>query len=308
MAHYLHRDLHSRADVHVLHNLRLQETNQPDQNDAPGACQIDHLVIHRWGMFIVECKSVTSEVRVQSDGSGGDEWIRIWNGKERGMPSPIRQAQRQGKFLRTVLACHAQELLGKMGRGLQTIAKMTAGSDQRGFQYMPIQPVVAISDTGQIRRLNGWTEPQKPFRVFVAKADLVPEKINDEIQRHRRAASPLNIIPTGDYGIWSMTQGEVTTVAKFLTGRHIEPRTSRPRTKPDRDTSTTGPAPAGHDTTPPLSSVPGCKTLRRDRPHCPIGQIRLLLALRQLCDKHAHADGLLVVPNKRHPRQRRADP
>ena len=33
----------------------------------PGVCQIDHMVLHRWGLFIIESKSVYDEVTVQSD-------------------------------------------------------------------------------------------------------------------------------------------------------------------------------------------------------------------------------------------------
>ena len=71
MAHYLHRHFADDAEVHVLHDLRLRDPEQPEQTGDAGRCQIDHLLIHRWGMFIIESKSVTSEVRVRPDGSGG---------------------------------------------------------------------------------------------------------------------------------------------------------------------------------------------------------------------------------------------
>ena len=222
MAHYLHRAFRQDPEVHVLHDLRLEDREQPEQDGSPGVCQIDHLIVHRFGMFIIESKSVTEEVRVRPDGSGGDEWSRVSGGKETGMPSPIRQAIRQSEFLRTVLRRHREELLGRAPVGLRTITKVVMGTDQRGFKHVPIQLVVAISDSGKIQRVDGWQAPHKPFRVFVTKADLVPEKIGQEIERHRKSASLLNIKPAGEYGLWSMEAQEAAGVAEFLAARHVE--------------------------------------------------------------------------------------
>ena len=205
MAHYLHRHFADDTEVHVLHDLRLRDPEQPEQTGDAGTCQIDHLLIHRWGMFIVESKSVISEVRVRPDGSGGDEWTRMWNGAEKGMPSPIRQAKRQGEFLRTYLRRQDERLLGSFPSECEHSRKATIGSDQRGFRNLPVQLVVAISDSGRIQRLDGWHEPKKPFRVFVTKADAVAEKIADELKRHRKGANPLkNPLATGGYGLWWM--------------------------------------------------------------------------------------------------------
>ena len=171
-------------------------------------------------MFIVESKSVISEVRVRPDGSGGDEWTRILNGAEKGMPSPIRQAKRQGEFLRTYLRRHNEKLLRKLPVGMRTLGKAITGSDQRGFRYLSVQLVVAVSDSGRIQRLDGWHEPEKSFLVFVTKADAVAEKIANELKRHRKGANPLNPLPTGDDGIWVMSSDEAAGVATFLAEHH----------------------------------------------------------------------------------------
>lgn len=73
-----------------------------------------------------------------------------------------------------------------MPRGLRTIARVVVGSDQRGFLSAPIQLIIAISDRGKIKRVGAWNAPEAPFQTFVAKADLVPEKIREEIQRHKQ--------------------------------------------------------------------------------------------------------------------------
>ena len=201
MAHYLHRDFASEAGLLVLNDLRLVDPDQPEHDGRPGVCQIDHLVLHRWGAFIVESKSVTDEVSVRDDGAGGDEWTRRYGGREHGFPSPIQQARRQGEFLRALFQRHREELLGKMPAGLRTLSKLMAGSDQRGFRNMPIQIIVAISDRGKIRRVNRWKEPTKPFRAFVSKADLVSAKIWEELGKHKAAGGLLGE-SKGEYGAY----------------------------------------------------------------------------------------------------------
>ena len=222
MAHYLHRAFQQHPSVFVLHGLRLRDDAQAEQDGSPGVCQIDHLLVHRHGMFIVESKSVTDEVRVRADRSHGDEWTRVYRGGEMGMPSPIRQAQRQADFLRAYLRHHDDRLLGRVPVGLRTIARVVAGSDQRGFGKMPIQAMIAISDGGIIRRLDGWQEPTEPFRVFVTKADLIPSKVDEELRRHRKALSNPLPLPTREYGLWFMTEDEASGVADFLAERHVE--------------------------------------------------------------------------------------
>ncbi|MCY4135138.1 MAG: nuclease-related domain-containing protein [bacterium] len=221
MAHYLHRFFSDDPNIFVLHGLRLEDPAQPEHDDSTGVCQIDHLLVHRFGFFIIECKSVTGEVQVRSDGSGGDEWTRVNDHCETGMPSPIQQARRQSEFLRKFLYQHAEELVGRLPFGIRTVARLIYGTDQRGFARAPIQTIVAVSDKGTIKRIDGWKEPQEPFRVFVAKADQVPDKINQELKLHSRNAKLTKIRGQGDYGIWNMKKPEARTVARFLAERHV---------------------------------------------------------------------------------------
>ena len=222
MAHYLNRGFSGDEDVFVLHGLRLEDRDQPEQDGSPGVCQIDHLVVHRRGMFIIESKSVTEEVRIRSDGSGGDEWTRVYRGKETGMPSPIQQAQRQSDFLREFLQRHREELLGRQPLGLRTIAKVATGTDQRSFKNAPIQLVVAVSDKGKIKRLGGWKEQSEPFRIFVAKADLVVDKVTQEIKAHLKGGSMKRTRSDGDYGLWNMEEAEAKKAAEFLASQHVD--------------------------------------------------------------------------------------
>ena len=144
MAHYLDRAFKDREDVHVFHDLRIEEKGE--------VAQIDHLVLEPFGFHIIESKSVTSSVRVNAR----DEWMREWDGVWTGMPSPLLQAERQSEFLRKFMDDHAQHLV-KM---LLPVLKFHYGR-LRWFTW------VAISDQGIIlQELN-------PPHLTVLKADQI---------------------------------------------------------------------------------------------------------------------------------------
>lgn len=246
MAFYLHRAFADHPDLLVLNNVRIVDPEQPEHDGRPGVCQIDHLVVSRFGCFIIESKSITGTVTVRGDGAGGDEWTRTWNHGAAGMPSPIQQGRRQAEFLRKLLSRNAAELLGRMPAGTRTLARLIFGHDQRGFRNMPIQLIISISDRGRITRADGWTEPTTPFHTFVTKADLVAEKIRGEFARHVRGAHPLSV-RTDNYGMWEMKSEEATVVASFLRERH-EPATSA------TPSPATPPAPVQHAESPPAAS------------------------------------------------------
>lgn len=219
MAFYLNREFAREPHIFVLHDLRLVDPGQPEHTGVPGKCQIDALVVHQKGMFIVESKSVSEQVWVRPDGTGGDEWLRVRDGRKGGMPSPIQQARRQGEFLRRVLQPRREALLGKMAIGMRTLGKVLVGTDQRGFLTMPIQLLVAISDEGIINRLGGWKEPMEPLPVYVCKADQAAEKIRHELDEHASHGGLLKK-EKGDYGKWWMKPEEVAVVAKLLVELH----------------------------------------------------------------------------------------
>lgn len=191
MAHYLRRAFGDDPHTWVYNDLRL-----PLDDDA---VQIDHLVIHRWGMVIVESKSVSGRVAVNARG----EWIRIFGRDRTGMPSPIEQARRQADALRKILQAHRQQLRDRALLGLI----------QGGFVNCPMDILVAISDGGIIER-RGFNGPE------VVKADQVAGIIQATIDRHRRASSLLNLKDTGPDGLWSLNAAEAERIANFLLARH----------------------------------------------------------------------------------------
>lgn len=148
MAFYLKRFFGSSSDVDVLNYLRIDLAGE--------VAQMDHLVLHPYGLLVVESKSVSDGIQISDDG----QWLRWFNRKPSGMPSPITQAKMQAALLK--------ELLEKTVK-------------QKGFfDDVRLDVLVAISDGGTIR----W--PASGALPEVCKADQVPDRINQRIDQFRR--------------------------------------------------------------------------------------------------------------------------
>lgn len=207
MAFYLRRAFGETPDVFVFNDLRLV--------DGEDAAQIDHLVFHRYGCFIIESKSISGEVAVNEH----DEWIRVWGRKQEGMPSPIKQAKRQGEFLRKQLDRQKEHLRDKR----------IFGKIQPGFKHCPIDICVAISDRGIIKRKG--THPPE-----VCKADQICDRILQEISRHQKAGRLISK-PHGDYGMWALKDEEMQRIVAYLGECHTAQKTK------SRSSSSVAPAP-----------------------------------------------------------------
>ncbi len=261
MAHYLKRAFEETADLLVLHNLRLVDETRTEQNGSARVAQIDHLVLHRWGAFIVESKSVADGVVVRADGS----WERKVHGQWKGMSSPIDQGHRQAAMMRALLQDHRERLLGKVMVGLRTYAKIAVKTEHRGFGQMPIQVVCAISDEGT---LKGGGKPflRDGFPSFLLKSHQVCDRIAEEFARHKRAGGLLSE-PDGEYGMWAMKPEELRPIADFLAGRHtLLERPAAAPAKPIAARSTPvavaapAPAPARAPASPaPATAQPSCR-------------------------------------------------
>jgi hypothetical protein len=188
MAYYLRRAFANDKNILVFNGLRL--TKDED------AAQIDHLILHKYGVIVVESKSVTTQVQVNQHG----EWSRWFNGTQKGMPSPIQQARRQGEFLKRYLNHHSDILLGKI-LGFQS-----------HFRGMPIDVLVAISDSGIINR------PKNLSLEEVCKADQATDKICAIFAKSSKANSFLNFnLKEGGY---SFTEEELSKITAFLLRYH----------------------------------------------------------------------------------------
>ena len=186
MAFYLKQRFDQCNDFFVLNNIRFA---------APNGCfsQIDHLVLSRYGAVIVESKSVTTAVKYGTDG----QWFRLWGNHWNGMPSPVQQAKAQGDALRKLLGSQCETLRRKHFLGLV----------QGRFGCMPIDVIVAISDSGKIILPPG----KNPYEGVVMKADLVTDRIVELFGTYKRKDSIFSNDPP-----WKMDQDELRNVCLFL--------------------------------------------------------------------------------------------
>lgn len=153
MAHYLKRFFGSSPDIDVLNYLRIELGGE--------VAQMDHLVLHPFGLTIVESKSVAGSIQIKDDG----QWIRWFNKQPQGMRSPVTQATMQGMLLRDLLA--------------RTVK-------QKGFfDTVDLDVLVAISDSGTIQ----W--PASGALPDVCKADQVPERILKKVEQRHRGGAPI---------------------------------------------------------------------------------------------------------------------
>ena len=196
MAFYLRRAFADAPNLRVFNGVRLEREGD--------AAQVDHLILHRWGMVIVESKSVTSRVQVNERG----EWTREWNGRQKGMASPVLQARRQADFLRRSLEDDAERLLTRI-----------LGLVQASFTNMPMDVLVAISDGGIIQ------QPKDGMQEAVCKADQVPDRVRALVCGHKRAASLFSFNTKGGY---QLSEAEVVRIADFLVAEHKPPKEHRP--------------------------------------------------------------------------------
>lgn len=156
MAFYLRRFFGASADVDVLNYLRIDLSGE--------VAQMDHLVLHPYGLLIVESKSVSDSVQITDDG----QWKRWFNKKPTGMPSPITQAKMQASLLKQLLE--------------KTVK-------QKGFfDQVRLDVLVAISDGGTIQWPKAGALPE------VCKADQVPDRISQRVDQFRRIRSEPDIL------------------------------------------------------------------------------------------------------------------
>lgn len=188
MAFYLQRNFSKLKNIFLLNDLRIVHENE--------VAQIDHLVISKFGLFIIESKSVYGKISINEQ----NEWSRSYNNQARefGMPSPVLQAEAQSKILREVLVDNKDKLLSKL-----------LGVLQKGFKHCPINVYIAVSDNGIIDRKISIPE--------LFKADQISNAIKEKLNNCKKISSNLSLsMDTG----WSISDEETKTVAQFLLNRH----------------------------------------------------------------------------------------
>ena len=192
LAHYLKRAFADSPAIRVLNDLKLERNGE--------VAQIDHLALHKYGVVIIESKSVTTCVSINAH----DEWTREYAGSWHGMRSPVLQASRQGDLLRALLIDHHDELLDKM-----------LGFIQTSFTAMALDILVAIADSGQIKRHCPEQAPE------VMKADQVPYRIQELVGRYEAMNSLFNLrLRDIAAAPRSFSDSELSRMGVFLRTRH----------------------------------------------------------------------------------------
>jgi len=210
MAHCLDRHFREHTTLHVLHDVRIEHEGE--------LARMDHVIVHPFGIAIVESKSVSTSVRINAS----DEWERQWGGRWRGMPDPILQGERQGLVLKRLLVSRQDELLDKL-----------LGVFQGTFWAMAQDVFAAISDDGTIERAKRGQAPR------VMKADAIPTAIEDLVASYRNDVRFLNPnLPAFAKAPRDFNENELLRIGQFLrtrsTDTHAEPSATETAEGPSR--------------------------------------------------------------------------
>jgi DNA-directed RNA polymerase subunit RPC12/RpoP len=198
MAYYLQREFKDDENVLILNGIRLESDGD--------STQIDHLIMHRYGMVIVESKSVYGTVEINDHG----EWHRA--GSDIGMPSPIEQAKRQATFLKKYL-----------GKSKLKPAQGVFESLFRDATYedINVEVLIAISDTGIINRSKNTSDDK------IYKADMITGKIKELIRYYKDNESPFNF--DSKSAPMTLNAEDRKKIAEYLTKNHTPLMFKSPR-------------------------------------------------------------------------------
>jgi hypothetical protein len=189
MAFYLKRAFVNEEKIIILNDLRIIVNDE--------VAQIDHLIVHAFGFIVIESKSVTTEVSVNKYG----EWCRVYNNQKKGMPSPIKQAERQIEILKALLDNHAHEIFKE-----NFFNKLIKPK----FSNYNFDVFIAISDNGMIER-ESETQVEN-----IVKAEQITDKVKNLLKHYyMQNINPLRMLPHQE----SQTT-LIERTAKFLTQKH----------------------------------------------------------------------------------------
>lgn len=186
LAFYLRRTFADTPDLHVFNGLRFESLGD--------AAQLDHLILHPYGIIVVESKSVHARVKINERG----EWLRLYKGHYQGMPSAKLQAERQVLFLRRYLEPHAAQLLDA-SRGKRS-----------SLASLPIDLLVAVSDGAVIDR------PKGEAHDYLVKAEAVPERIKVLVTARRPVGGFFGLFKDG----FALSSAEMSELGSFFRSRH----------------------------------------------------------------------------------------
>ncbi|TCS40418.1 NERD domain-containing protein [Reinekea marinisedimentorum] len=187
IAFYLRRAFKMHEEVFVFHDLNITYGGE--------FAQIDHLILYRYGFIIIESKSISGEVKVNAEG----EWSRSYQGKWKGISSPLKQVELQADLLKKLLDANAKNILGKI---LFNTLQCRFGGRRWDF-------LCAISSSSIISRENA----PKDIADKMVKSEFVSEKVIEIMNL------PKNIIEKAKSVMderAAFPAGELSNICKFL--------------------------------------------------------------------------------------------
>ncbi len=202
MAFYLRRAFGEATDTFVFNDLRVVRGEE--------VAQIDHLVLHSCGLFLIESKSVTGVIEVNKQ----LEFVRVSSGFRNGMQSPIEQVTRQAELLQKLLNDNKEDLRPELLLGLK----------QASFKDECFCKLVAVSDRGEICRKG--CEPAE-----LVKADRVTIDIKKSISRRKKMKGITGMVrymftdkaaakELADDIVLGFSDNEMAAISSFLQSRH----------------------------------------------------------------------------------------
>ncbi len=157
MAFYLRRAFSENKDVFVFNDIYIDYKGD--------TAQIDHLVLFKYGMFIIESKSCLGEISYNKY----DEWKRKTKNYESGFQSPIKQVERQFDILIKNLNENTVDIFGLLVGNL----KMFYGLRLK-------ETIIGIEDHAIIKR----EDESSLFDSKIMKADQVSNHIKKIIKKN----------------------------------------------------------------------------------------------------------------------------
>ena len=156
MAYHLRRFFGKSQDVDVLNYLRVGSGN--------AVAHVDHLLLHPYGLLVVERENLLDRVQIKDDG----QWVRWRDGKPGEMRSPITRAYLRALSLKAFLDKYVK---------------------QKGFfEGVELDILVAVPDISLIQ----W--PTMGPLVEVCDAVQVYERVNQRVAQCRRGAAAPGIL------------------------------------------------------------------------------------------------------------------
>ncbi len=135
MAAHLTRAFASSGDVDVLSGLRVKAGNV--------TAQVDHLVLHPYGLMVVDCQSVLGGLQVCEDG----QWLSWRNSHVSEMRSPVHRVFAQASAFKQFLEMKVKQrgFFSKM-----EMAVLVAVPDKSAIEWPPSGALSIVCNTAQV--------------------------------------------------------------------------------------------------------------------------------------------------------------